>query len=91
MEDHSWACSEGSTVTGHGLGGAVLGWYLPVLVVGKKQMGRNGVRVVVMVERVAVGKAAGGFEQAMGIRSRVGWHRYKMSRRQLVAHQGRGV
>ena len=36
-------------------------------------------RVVVVVGRVAVGKAAGGFEQAVGIRSREEWYRHKMS------------
>ena len=33
VEDHSWVCSGGPAVTGHGLRGAVVGWYLPVLVV----------------------------------------------------------
>ena len=36
----------------------------------EKRLNRNGVRVVVMMRRVAVGKATGGFEQAVGIRSR---------------------
>ena len=40
VEDHSWACSEGPAVSGHGLRGAVVGWYLPVLVVDEKQMRR---------------------------------------------------
>ena len=52
-------------MAGHRLGGAVVGWHLPVLVVDEKQMSRNGVRVVVMMKRVAVGKAEGGFEQAL--------------------------
>ena len=47
------------TVTGHGLRGAVVGWYLPVLVVDEKMLSRDGVRVV-MLRRVAVSKAAGG-------------------------------
>ena len=40
-EDHSWVCSEGPAVTGHGLRGAVVGWYLPVLVVDEEQMRRG--------------------------------------------------
>ena len=37
VEDHSWVCSEGPAETGHGLRGAVVGWYLPVLVVDEEQ------------------------------------------------------
>ena len=67
----SWVSSGGPAVTGHGLRGAVVGWYLPVLVVDEEQMKEGGgVRVVVMVKRVAVGRTAGGFEQAVGIKSR---------------------
>ena len=52
-------------MSGHGLRGAVVGWYLSVLVVGGGQMKkRGGVSVVVMVERVAVSRTAGRFEQA---------------------------
>ena len=36
VEDHSWVCSGGPAVTGHGLRGAVVGWYLPVLVVDER-------------------------------------------------------
>ena len=54
-------------------------------------MSRNGVRVVVMMKRVAVGKAAGGFEQAVGIRSRKEWYRHKMSRKELVGISGQRV
>ena len=68
VEEHSWVCSEGPTVAGHGLRGAVVRWYLPVLVVDEKRLSRGGVRLVV-VGMVAVGKAAGGFEQAVGVRS----------------------
>ena len=53
MEDHSWVCSEGPAVTRHGLRGAVVGWYLPVLVVDERQMKREGVEVVVLMRRVA--------------------------------------
>ena len=45
--------------------------------------------------KVAVGKAAGGFEQAIGIRSRKvhekGWCGHKMSREQLVGITGQNV
>ena len=36
-----------------------------------------------MVRGVVVGKVAGGFEQAVGIRSRKEWFRHKVSRKQL--------
>ena len=42
VEDHRWVCNESPAVTGHGLRGAVVGWYLPVLVVDEKQMRRVG-------------------------------------------------
>ena len=53
-------------------------------------MSRNEVRVVMMM-RVAVGKAGGGFEQAVGIRSKKEWYRHKMSRMQLVGISGQRV
>ena len=93
MEDHSWVCSGGPAVTGHGLRGAVVGWYLPVLVVDERQMKRGGVKVVVLMRRVAVGRTAGGVEQTVGIRCRQEWHRHRVSREQLVGTmyvQGRG-
>ena len=40
--------------------------------------------VVVMKKSVAVGRTAGGVDQAVGIRSRREWQRHKMSRGQLV-------
>ena len=50
VEDHSWVCSEGPTMTGHGLRGAVVGWYLPLLVVDERQLKKiGGVRVVVLM------------------------------------------
>ena len=51
-------------------------------------MNRSGIRVVVIMKRVAVGRSAGGFEQAVGIRSRQEWYRYKMSKEQLVGITG---
>ena len=77
-----WRYSGGPTMVEHGMRGgmrgAVVGWYLPVLVVDEKKLNRNEVRVVVMMRKVAVGKAAGGFEfeQAVGIRSREEWYRH---------------
>ena len=63
---------------------------MAVLVVNEEQVKSGGVRVKVPVKRVAVGRAARGFEQAVGIRCRQEWHRYKMNRKQLVASQDRG-
>ena len=95
VEEHSWVCNESPTVPGHGLRGAVVGWYLPVrmLVVDEKRMSRGGVRVVVMMRGVAVDKAyaSGGFEQAARIRSRKEWFRHKMSKKQLVGTTGQRV
>ena len=92
VEDHSWVCSGGSAVSGHGLRGAVVGWYLPVMVVDEEQLRRvGGVRVRVRMRKVAVGRTAGGFEQAVGIRCRQEWHVYKMSRSQLVDITGRMI
>ena len=36
----------------------MVGWYLPVQVVDEKQMKSGGVRVVVVMKRVAVGRTA---------------------------------
>ena len=73
VEDHSWVCSGGPAVTGHGLRGAVVGWYLPVLVVVEKQMKRvGGVRVVVLMKRVAVGRTAGGVRTGSGDQMQAG-------------------
>ena len=92
MEDHSWVCSEDSAVAGHGLRGAVVGWYLPVLVVDERQMKEvGGARVVVPTRRVAVGRTSGGVEQAVGIRCRQEWHRHRMGREQLVGTTGQRV
>ena len=54
VEEHSWVGSGGPTMAGHGMRGAVVGWYLPVLVVDEKNLNRNGVKVVVMMRRQAV-------------------------------------
>ena len=92
VEDHSWVCSGGPAVTGHGLSGAVVGWYQPVLVVDEEQVKKvGGVRVVVLMKRVAIGRTAGGIEQAVGTRCRQEWHKHKMNRRQLVGTIGQRV
>ena len=67
----------------------MVGWYLLVLVVDGEQMQSGGVRVVVMTKSVAVGRTAGGTDQAVGIRCRQEWHRHKMNRKQLVGITGR--
>ena len=71
----------------------MVGWYLPVQVVEEKKLNMGGVRVVVIMRRVAVGRTAGGFGQAVGVRSRrePEWHRHKMSRKQLVGIPGQRV
>ena len=50
------------------------------MVVGEKRLSRNGIRVVVMLRRMAVGKGAGGYDPAVRIRSRKEWFRHKMSK-----------
>ena len=62
VEEHSWVGSGCPAVPGRGLRGAVVGWYLPVQVVDEKKLNRGGVRVVVVMRRVAVlvGRTAGG-------------------------------
>ena len=64
-----------------------------MLVVDEEQMKSGGVRVMVLMKRVAAGKTAGGVEQAVGIRCRQEWHmyRYRMSREQLVGITGQRV
>ena len=53
-----------------GIRGEVVGWYLQVSVVDEKALTRAGVRVVVQLRRVAVGRSVGACTQAVGIRSR---------------------
>ena len=61
---------------------------MPVSVVDEKEQGGFGVRVVVRMRRVAVGKTAGSYQQAIGIRGRAEWCRHTMGRRQLVQITG---
>ena len=84
--------SRGPAEAGHGLRGAAVGWYLPVLVVDEEQMKKKGgVRVVVLLKRVAIGRTAGGVEQAVGVRGRQEWCKHRMSREQLVGITGQRV
>jgi outer membrane translocation and assembly module TamA len=73
------------------LRGAVVGWYLSVLVVNEGQVRSGGVRLKVQMKKVAVDRTAGGVEQAVGIRCRQEWNRYWMSREQLVGITGQRV
>ena len=69
----------------------MVGWYLPVRVVGEKALTRAGVRVMVRMRRVAVGRSAGAYAQAVGVRSRKEWLIQAMDRRKLVGITGRLV
>ena len=74
VEEHSWVCSEGPVGAGHGLRGAVAGWYLPVLVVDEKRLsrgevhraGNGGHRVEGKGQRTLAGNGAGSSEKGMG-------------------------
>ena len=91
VEDHNWACSS-PEIPGHGLRGTVVGCYLPALVADEGQMKKiGGVRLMVQMKRMAVGRTAGGFERAVGIRCRQERHKHKMSRSQLVGITGQRV
>ena len=50
----------------------------------EKALTRAGVRVVVQMRRVAVGRSAGAYAQAVGIRSREEWYTQAMDRKRLV-------
>ena len=86
-------CEEngGKAVAGGGIRGEVVGWHLPVRVVNEKALTRAGVRVVVQMRRVAVGRSAGAYTQAVGIRSRKEWCIHAISRKVLVGITGRLV
>ena len=92
VEERRWPDNGSPAVAGHGLRGAVVGWYLPVMVVDEEELKKaGGVRVRVMMKKVAVGRTAGGFGQAVGIRCRQEWHNHRMSRGQLVDITGQRV
>ena len=65
-----------------------MGWYLPVQVVKEKVLSGAGVKVVVQMKRVAVGRAPGGSKQAVGIRTRREWCRHSISREEVLGPLG---
>ena len=69
--------------------GEVVGWYLPISVMDEEALTTAGVRVVVQMRRVAVGRSARACTQAVGIRSRKEWCRHTISRKGLVGTTGR--
>ena len=82
---------EAAEAAGQSIRGAVVGWYLPVQIVEEKGLSSAGVKVVVQMKRVAVGRTPGGFEQAVGIRTRREWCRHSMSREKLLGISGQMV
>ena len=63
-----------------------------MLVADEDQMEKKGgVRVVVLMKRVAIGRTAGGVEQAVGVRGRQEWCKHRMSREQLAGITGQRV
>ena len=75
---------------GSGKVGEVMGWFLPVQVMEEK-FSRAGVRVCMQMRRVAFGKEAGRYTQAIRVSSRREWCRREMSREELVRIEGRAV
>ena len=77
-------------VVGRGIRGEAVGspCYLQVSVVVEKALTRVGVRVVVQMRRVAVGRAAGACSQAVGITCRGEWCKHTISRKELVGIVG---
>jgi hypothetical protein len=92
VHGHRWEASSVEVAAVGGIRkGEVVGWYLPVRVVSEKALTRAGVRVVVQMKRVAVGRSAGAYAQAVGIRSRKEWCIQTMSRKKMVGITGRLV
>ena len=90
VQSYRWEATGGEAAVGGGIRrGEVVGWYLPVKVVSEKALTRAGVRVVVQMRRVAVGRSAGAYAQAVGIRSRKEWCIQTMNRKVLVGITGR--
>ena len=92
VEECRWVSSRQPCSTGHGLRGAG-GGLVPASAGGGREADEEGggVSVVVLMRRVAVGRTAGGVEQAVGIRCRREWYKHKMSREQLVGMTGQRV
>ena len=75
---------------GPGKVGEVVGWYMPVQVTEEK-FSKAGVRVCTQMRRVAFGKEAGRYTQAVRVSSRRAWCRKEMSREELVRIEGTAV
>ena len=85
VQSHRWETTSGeAAAVGGTKKGEVVGWYLPVRVVSEKALPRAGVRVMVQMRRVAVGRLAGAYAQAVRIRSREEWYTQAMDRKRLV-------
>ena len=85
VQSHRWETTSGeAAAVGAFEKGEVVGWYLPVRVVSEKALTRAGVRVMVHMRRVAVGRSAGAYAQAVGIRSKEEWYTQAMGRKRLV-------
>ena len=94
MQRHRWEANVVArpAVVGRGIRGEVVGWYLPVRAGWwMRRLSGAGVRVVVQMRRVAVGRSAGAYTQAVGIRSRKEWCKHTVSRRELVGITSRLV
>jgi hypothetical protein len=92
VQGHRWEATSAEAAAVGGIKkGEVVGWYLPVRVVSEKALSRAGVRAMVQMRRVAVGRSAGAYAQAMGVRSRKEWLIQTMSRKKLVGITGRLV
>ena len=59
MQEQKSESKGGAAAAGHGVRGEVVDWYMPVSVVGEKRHSGSGVRVVVRMKRVAMGRTAG--------------------------------
>ena len=85
VQSHRWETTSGEAAAVGGIRkGEVVGWYLPVRVVSEKALTRAGVRVMVQMRRVAVGRSAGAYAHAVEIRSREEWYTQAMDRKRLV-------
>ena len=85
VQDHRWKAANGeAAAVGNINNGEVVGWYLPVRVMREKALTRAGVRVMVQVRRVAVGRSAGAYAQTVGGRSRKEWCIQTTDRKRLA-------
>ena len=94
VQSHRWEASGGEAALA--VGGAtrrreVVGWYLPVKVMSEKALTRASGRVTVQTRRVAVGRSAGVYAQAVRVKSRKEWCIQTMNEKVLVGVTGRLV